>query len=248
MTAAPWAAVLVVTALPYRFLQAMFLDQLFEVGAKASQYGNLLGGTANLIVISVLVALWGRAVYARACRLAHGRGAPPGRETWRVPAAAFVSYVLTASAALLIGYVGLFTCIGFFVAMLFAGLAVGTMELNERVSVLEPFRLIARYARTATLLALTFVFFCAWVVALVNLAAAFGLGVWAASAIGGFDAPQWQLLFTGGNRRFVLLLCAGAVVAVEPFWVAAHVVFVRKAGAQERGDDLRAWFEELQTT
>jgi hypothetical protein len=131
--------------------------------------------------------------------------------------------------------------------MIFAGLAIGTMELNERTSVLEPFRLIARYARTATLLALTFVFFCAWVVALVNLAAAFGLGVWAASAIGGFDAPQWQLLFTGGNRRFILLLCAGAVVAVEPFWVAAQVVFVRKAGAQERGDDLRAWFEEFRS-
>jgi len=35
---------------------------------------------------------------------------------------------------------------------------------------------------------------------------------------------------------------------VEPFWIAAHVVFVRKAGAQERGDDLRAWFEELRRT
>ena len=245
MTAAPWAGLLIMTALPYRFLQALFLDQLFEVGGKAAQYGNLLGGTANLIVVAVLIALWGRAVYARACRLAHGRGTPPARETWRVPAPALASYVLTASAAMLIGYVGLFTCIGFLVAVLFAGLALGTMELNERVSVIEPFRLIARYARTAMLLALALVFICAWFVALVNLAAAFGLGVWAVSAIGGFDAPKWQLLFTGANRRFLLLLCAGAVLAVEPFWIAAQVVFVRKAGAQERGDDLRAWFEEL---
>jgi hypothetical protein len=44
------------------------------------------------------------------------------------------------------------------------------------------------------------------------------------------------------------MLTAGALVAVEPFWIAAHVVFVRKAGAQERGDDLRAWFEELRKT
>ena len=108
--------------------------------------------------------------------------------------------------------------------------------------------IIGRYAKPMILLGMAFVFFCGLFVAFVNLAAAFGLGVWALSAIGGFDAPRWELLFTPGNRRFVLMLVAGALVAVEPFWVAAHVVFVRKAGAQERGDDLRAWFEELRRT
>jgi hypothetical protein len=245
MTAAPWAAVIAITSIPYRFLQALFLDQLIEVGGGASHYGNLLGGTANLIVLATLIALWGRAVYARACRLAYGRGEAPGRETWRVPAAALVSYVLTSSVAILIGYAGLFTCLGVIAAAMFAGTAIGTMELNDRVSLSQPFRLIARYARMRTLFALVFVFFCALFVALVNLAAAFGLSVWAAGAIGGFDAPRWQLLFSAQNRRFVLMLFAGAVVLVEPFWVAAHVVFVRKAGAEERGDDLRTWFEEL---
>ena len=245
LTAAPWAGLLVITALPYRFLQALFFDQLIEVGSSASKYGNLLGGTANLIVGSLLLALWGRAVYARACRLSLGRRATPGRETWRVPAAALASYVLTSSAVLFAGYLSVFTCIGVFVVAAFAGLAIGTMELNERVSVVEPFRLIVRHGRMAVLLGLVVVFFCALFVALVNLAASFGLIVWAAGAIGGFDAPRWQLLFTGGNRRFLLLLIAGAFVAVEPFWIAANVVFVRKAGAEERGDDLRAWFEEL---
>ena len=134
------------------------------------------------------------------------------------------------------------------VVAIVAGMAIGTMELNERVSVLEPFRHIRRYARGATLLGLSLVFFCAFFVALLNLAAAFGLGVWALGAVGGFGAPRWELLFTPGNRRYLLMLVAGAIVAVEPFWVAAHVVFVRKAGAQERGDDLRAWFEELRRT
>lgn len=244
-TAAPWAAVLILTALPYRFLQALFVDQLLEVGSKASEYGSLLGGTANLIVGATLVAFWGRAVYARACRLAWSREGTPGRETWRVPAPALVSFVLTSSAAVLAGYVGLFTCIGAILGPILSGLAVGTMELNERVSLVHPFRLIARYARVILLSGFVFVFFCAVFVAVVNLAAAFGLGVWAAGAIGGFDAPQWQLLFAPDNRRYVLLLAAGALVAVEPFWIAAHVVFVRKAGAEERGDDLRAWFEEL---
>jgi hypothetical protein len=70
--------------------------------------------------------------------------------------------------------------------------------------------------------------------------------LWLSGTIGALDAPNWPLLFGMGNRRFVLLLFAGAVIAVEPFWVAAHVVYVRKAGTQESGDDLRTWFEELQ--
>lgn len=243
---APWAAVLALTALPYRFLQAVFLDQLIEVHESASHYGHLLGGTANLIVSTVLIALWGRAVYARACRLALARNAPPGRAAWRVAPAAFVSYVLTASTAMFVGYIGILTIIGFVVAVMFAGVAVGTLELNERAGLLSPFRIIGRYARSIGVpFALVFVFFCAWLVAFANLWAAFNLGAWLVSAIGGFDAPRWPLLFGGGNRRFVLMLLAGAILVVEPFWIAAHVVFVRKAGAQESGDDLRAWFAEL---
>jgi hypothetical protein len=248
MTAAPWAGVLVATALPYRFLQALFFDQLIEVGKDASQYGRLLGGTANLTVAAILLALWGRAVYARACRIALGRGMSPGREVWRVPAAALVSYFLTSSVLLVAGTLSALTCFGLLVVSIVAGLAIGTMELNERVSIIEPFRLMRRYTRAVTLIGMSFVFFCAVFVALVNIAAAFALAVWALSALGGFDAPRWELLFSGNNRRYMLMLVAGALIAVEPFWVAAHVVFVRKAGAQERGDDLRAWFEELRRT
>lgn len=246
LTAAPWAGVLIATSLPYRFLQALFLDQLFEVGSAAAQYGNLLGGTANITVAALVLALWGRAVYARACRLAVARGSAPGGETWRVPAAAFACYVLTASAAALLGYVSLFTILGFVVAVMFSGLAIGTFELNERASVTRPFELIFRYSKRIGIpLALVFVLFCAMCVAFVNLAMAFQLGPWLASAIGGFDAPHWQLLFGVTNRRFLLMLFAGAIVLVEPFWIAAHVIYVRKAGAEESGDDLRTWFDEL---
>lgn len=246
MTAAPWAAVSIVTAIPYRFLQAIFCDQLLEVGGRAAQYGNLLGATANMTVASILLAFWGRAVYARACRLAIGRGTSPGREAWRAPLPAFASYVLTGSAAVFAGYVSLFSIVGFFVAVMFAGVAIGTMELNERVSVSEPFRIAFRHAkRVAVPFALVLVFTIAAFVAFVNLGAAFGLGRFLAGAFGGFDAPQWNALFDIENRRFVLMLIAGALVVVEPFWIAAYVVYVRKAGAQESGDDLRAWFEEL---
>jgi hypothetical protein len=243
---APWTALVVLTALPYRFLQAVFFDQLLEVGGSAAHYGHLLGATANMIVATVLVALWGRAVYARACRLAMSRGATPGRETWRVPMHAFMSYVLTASFMIFAGSLSLFTVFGFVIAVMFAGLAIGTMELNERAGLFAPFRLMARHAhKSAVPIALVFIFFCALLVAFANLAAAFQLAIWIASAIGGFDAPRWPLLFGVANRRFLLVLVAGAVMLVEPFWIAAHVVYVRKAGAQESGDDLRAWFAEL---
>lgn len=246
MTAAPWVGVLFVTSLPYRFLQALFLDQLFEVGADASQYGNLLGTTANVTVATIVLALWGRAVYARACRLALARGSSPGREAWRVPPAALASYILTASTAMLLGYLSIFTIIGPIGVAMFAGLAIGTMELNERVSLLGPFRRIGQCAKPLSIpFALAFILFCAAVVALINLAAAFEIGKWLLGTVGAFDAPNWQTLFTGENRRFLLILFAGAMVIVEPFWIAAHVIFVRKTGAVQSGDDLRTWFEEL---
>ncbi|HKR63391.1 MAG TPA: hypothetical protein VJZ00_06630, partial [Thermoanaerobaculia bacterium] len=116
----------------------------------------------------------------------------------------------------------------------------------DKVSLTAPFAHILRASKTTRVpIALVFVFFCATFVALTNLAAAFSIGEWLATAIGGFDAPRWQLLFSGQNRRFILMLFAGAILIVEPFWIAAQVVFVRKAGAEESGDDLKAWFEEL---
>ncbi len=249
VTAAPWAGLLLATSLPYRFLQALFLDQLIEIGGGASRYGNLLGATANVTVATMVVAFWGRTVFARACRLAMARGNAPGRETWRVPAPALASYILTASAATLIGYVSLFTIFGFVAAVMFAGVAIGTFELNDRVSLTRPFALIGRYSkRIGILLVLLFVFFCAMFVALMNIAAAFSIGTWLVTAIGGFDAPGWPLLFGAGNRRFWLMLFAGSISVVEPFWIAAHVIYVRKAGAEESGDDLKAWFEELRRT
>lgn len=248
MAGAPWAGLVILTALPLRYLEAIFLDQLIELGGSAPNYGNLLGATANVTVLTLLIAIWGRAVYARACRMAHARGGAPGVAAFRVPAVALGSYVLTASAAVLLGYATLFTCLGFIVAVVFSGLAIGTMELNERISLAQPFRLIFRYTRSLKIpIALVFVFFCATIVAMANLAGAFSVATWTAGAIGAFDAPHWQTLF-GNNRRYILMLAAGALAIVEPFWIAAHVVYVRKAGAEESGDDLRAWFEELRRT
>ena len=244
MTAAPWAGILILASMPYRFLQMLFLDRVLELGGTATQYGDVLRSTAYWTAAAFVLSLCGRAVYARACRLAVSGGSP-GSEALRVRPAALLNYIYVASLAEVITYMTVITFVGPIAGVMLSGLAIGTMELNERVSLTAPLRLIGRYTRVAMLFGLVFVFFCAFIVALVNLTAAFQLVVWASGAFGGFDAPRWQLLFTGSNRRYTLLLIAGALVAVEPFWIAAQVVFVRKAGAEERGDDLRAWFEEL---
>jgi hypothetical protein len=246
MIAAPWAAVVIATSIPYRFLQAMFIDRLIEVGGEATHYGTLLGTTADLAIVAFVVSLWGRAVFARACRLAAARGVPPGREAWRVSPVALASSIFTGTLAELVFYTTMWSGIGILLAAVLGGLAIGTMELNERASVFGSIRLIIRYGREGRIVtAMVFVFGCALVIALINVSAIFGLGMWLSDVFLGADVSRWAVLFSGHNRRFVLAAFAGAWIAIEPFWIAANVVLVRKAGAAETGEDLRVWFEEL---
>ena len=247
LSAAPWAGVLVLTSLPYYFLQVLFLDRLAEVGNAAAHYGQALGALANWTIAAFVVSLWGRAVWARACRIALETGARPGLSALRVPLAALSSYLLTASLAEVLFYGTLLSFVGPLVVILFGGIAIGTMELNEQAGVVAPLRLIARYSRHVRVeLAILFIFIVGWVVALVNLGAVFDIAVWAAHGFAGTDISRWQLLLDFHNRTYRLLLFAGAALAVEPFWIAANVVLVRKSGAAESGEELRIWFRELQ--
>lgn len=246
-TVSPWVALLLATSLPYRFMQVVFADRLLEMGSTASQYGDLLRTTADYTCLAFLLSLWGRAVYARACRLTSQSGVAPGREALRVPPAALASYVFVASIAECVTYLLLITGIGVALGAIFSGLAIGTMELNEEPGVRGPLRRLARYGgETRIIVALALVFFSAFVVALLNVATFFSAVLALASTIGGWDAPRWHMLMSFANRRYVLMIIAGALLVIEPFWIAANVLLVRKAGAAESGDDLRVWFEELQ--
>jgi hypothetical protein len=247
VTAARWVGVLLMTSLPYRFMQAVFADRLLELGSSASQYGNMLRTTADLTCLAFLLSLWGRAVYARACRLASASGVAPGREALRVPLAALAAYVFVASIAESVTYLLMVTGIGVALGAILSGLAIGTMETNTEPGIFGPLRRLARFGgQTRVIVALALVFFCALVIALLNVATLFGAGLSLASTVGGWDAPRWHVLLSGANRRFVLMIIAGALLVVEPFWIAANVLLVQKAGAAESGDDLRVWFEELQ--
>jgi hypothetical protein len=246
-TASPWAGLLLLTSLPYRFLQAVFADQLLEFGSNASQYGDALRMSANLTCAAFLLSLWGRAVYARACRLTSASGIAPGREALRVPLAALASYIFVAAIAESVTYLLFITVIGIGIGAILSGMAIGTMELNDRPGVMAPLRHLKRSGgQTRIVLGLALVFLCGFVIALVNVAALFAGCLALVSTIGGWDAPRWHVLLSFSNRRFVLMIFAGALLLIEPFWIAAHVLLVRKAGVAESGDDLRLWFEELQ--
>ena len=74
---------------------------------------------------------------------------------------------------------------------------------------------------------------------------AFAAGEWLVHAFTDVNLARWDVLLSGANRHYLLLLLAGAIVIVEPFWIAAHVVLVRRAGVAETGEDLRMWFRAL---
>jgi hypothetical protein len=246
--AAPWAAVVAATSLPYRFMQVLFIERVRELGTNAVHYGRALGMLANLTILAFILSRWGRAVWARACRLSEASDATPGREAWRVPFVAFASYLFIAAVAEVIYYATSLTIIGPVLAMMLAGLAIGTIELNTRPGLFAPWRLIAHYSKTSKqLAAFIFVFFVATLIAFSNLLTAFAAGEWLVHAFTDVNLARWDVLLSFSNRHYIFLLIAGAVVIVEPFWIAAHVVLVRRAGVAETGEDLRMWFRELQS-
>lgn len=250
-TAAPWAGVLILTSIPYRFLQVLFIEQLDTLRGSATHYGRALGELAEWITLAFIVSLVGRAVYARAVRLADsGSETEEGQARmtatpFRIRPAALFSYLYTAALAKLAFVLSLLTILMIPLTIMLSGLAVGTMELNREPGLRAPLRLLVKYLKSArTQLAVTLLFGIAFLLTWVNLYAIAELVLWLSNAFAGTDTARWTLLVA--SRHFGWLSAAGAVIAIEPFWVAANVVLVRKAGAQESGEELRLWFRELQ--
>jgi hypothetical protein len=96
-----------------------------------------------------------------------------------------------------------------------------------------------------TLAGLTAVFTVALAVAFLNLTALFWLLLSLADGTMGLDLSWWSGALSWDNRSFVLLLLAGAITLVEPFWLAALAVTVRGARARQSGEDLAAWLAAL---
>ncbi|MEA2560992.1 MAG: hypothetical protein QOH06_2496 [Acidobacteriota bacterium] len=247
---AGWAGLLALTALPLRFLEAHFFNRLLQLGDNATDYVTYLLSLSWLVAFALLPALWGRAVFARACALAlsgraAGRGAP--LRALRPSFPSFAAYAYAAMVAELLLVLFGWTVVALPLLALYAGLAAATSYLQERPGPLASLALPMRALRPFfPFLGLTAIFAVALLLALINLFFLFALGLWLAGGASGLDLSWWQVTLTPDNQQYLLLLIACAVTVVEPFWIAALVAAVRRVRARESGEDLAAWFADIQ--
>lgn len=255
-----WAGLLALTSLPLRFLEAHFVNRLIQLGDGASEHLGYLLSLSLLISLALVPALWGRAVFAHACTLAlsgqalrgqTNRRGVPVRAGLRLPLPGLVSYLYAGIVAetlfLLFGW----TFVAIPVFVLFSGLVAATAPLHDRPGVLASLAVPLRHARPAgrllgNLFGLSAICGLGLGLAFLSLQTLFQLGVWLAGATGA-DLSWWAVAFGWTNAQFLLLVLAGAALAVEPFWIAALVAATRRARAHESGEDLAAWFAEIRS-
>jgi hypothetical protein len=246
----PAAAVglLWLTAAPLRLAQAHFAARLAELGDEAGSYGDHLGGLALVTAALFLVSLWGRAAFARACTRDLGAGDEAGRERVHVPAGSFAAYACAALAVEAAFYATALAVVTVPALALVAGLLAATSPLVERPSLLRPFSVLSSSAgRTGPLAGLVLVFGAAFLLAALNLVVLVQAGLWAAGGLAGLDVARWQGVLGPANPRLLLVVAAGAWLLVEPWWLAALVVYVHSLRARASGEDLRLRFERLRS-
>jgi hypothetical protein len=252
--AAPWLGVLWLGLLPFRFLQAHFVRELFHLGGAAGEYGSYLEGLAWMVFASLVPAVYARCVYVRATFLGLQSGARVGAEALRVPLKQFLTALyLTLLAEVLFSLtVWMFITVPFLV--LFGGLAVVVAARVERPGLLRPLGETLRLmAGVRALSGIVFAFTLALGAVFVNVYMAFRLGLWALDALGGEGLSRWELLLRPIHPRFPLLpadpltlvICiAGTLLIIEPFWLAALSVYAHRADQRQTGEDLRLRFRQ----
>lgn len=245
--AAPWGALVFLAALPFRFLQVEFVERIVRLGGQASHYRRALERSAATVVAAFVLLVVARAVYVRACRLSSAV-APSllGWQPLRVPAAALSSFIAAALLAQTLSTFVIITFIGVPLLTMLSGILAATFEETREPGLFKPFRVVARYTRRpAILFALVLVFGMAFLMLLLNIFFAFRLLLWIAAGAGSFDTTLWLALFSPKSHLFDLLICAGALAMLEPFWLAAHVAYAQKIDARRSGEDLRSWFAAI---
>jgi hypothetical protein len=243
--AAPFLGLLWLTSLPLRLAQIHFVVKLVELGADAAHRGVYLGQLALVQTALLVPWAWGRAVFVRACRLGL-RGQPPGSAALRVGAAPFAGFLYVTVLLQTLFWATGWTFVSLPVLVLLSGLAAATHPMIERAGLWEPWRQILRHGAHGLLLTgLLVVMAWAFLVAAVNLHVLFRAGLWLSGALPGVDPGQWSTLLQPGNTRYLLVVLAGAVLALEPYFLAACTVYVHKASSRSSGEDLRLWLERL---
>jgi hypothetical protein len=254
-TAAPWLGVLWLCTIPYRFAQVYFIREVVNLGLQAPLYAHHLESLAWGVFALLLLAVFGRAVYVRACLLALQSGAGAGKEALRVPPAHLINSIY---AALLCEVLFAMTVWMFFTVPILAaptGLVYAAATRTDRPGLIRPLfeigRLMAGFKAMSGLMA---TFAVALPIAFINLYVALRLGLWAATALGGEDLARWEHLLRPihpwfelipGEPLTALLCAAGAFLIIEPFWLAGLTVYVHRTRLRQSGEDLRLRFRML---
>jgi len=251
--AAPWLGVLWLLTLPYRFVQIFFIRELIHLGHNAPDYAGHLETIAWVMFAALLLAVCGRAIYVRACLLGLQSGTRVGFEALRVPAAQLINSIY---GALVVEVLFALTAWMFVIAPLLAvpaGLVYVAALRTERPGVIRPLVEVGRLMLgLKAMLGLLATFAVALFVAYLNVVMAFRGGLWALSAIGGDELVRWEHMFRSlpigvipAEPLFSLVCLAGALLIVEPFWLAALTVYVHRTRLRQSGEDLRLRFRLL---
>jgi hypothetical protein len=243
---APWAGFVWLTSLPLRLAQAHFAARLVELHADAMEYGDHLRSLALACTAALLLASWGRAVFANACRRRLQGVVDGGAAAFRLPLAGLLPYLYVVLALEAAFYASCLSGLAVPLLALASGLAAVTVPFDARPGLLRPFATVtAGTGGVGPLTLIVVAFSAAFLLSLVNLLAFTYAGLWLAQGLAGLGAGRWSGLLSVGYPRFWCVAVACAWLLVEPWWIATLAVYVHKRRARSTGEDLKLWFERL---
>jgi hypothetical protein len=249
--AAPWLGIAWIALLPLRFLQAHFARDLYDLRGESLQYGDALTGLATTTFAALLVSVWGRAVFVRAVRLGLQSGQPVGREALKTPLHELANALYATLLVELLFYLTAWLFFPVPFVLLLSGLVFATVHRTGRPGLFGPIREIFRVlGNQKVTVALFFTFGIAFLLAYVNLFVAARALVWLCGTLLGGDLARWEHLLrlawiVPAESLTFCVLFAGAMLVVEPFWLAALSVYVHRSQLRETGEDLRLRFRQL---
>lgn len=241
-----WLGLLCLSQLPLRFAECTFWAFLWEFGGDVTHYGDGVHVATLWIALALPLALYGRAVYARAGQAQWSRETVTGLYPLRVPPANLLNYLAVALLLEILFLILGWTLLALPILGGLAGVAAANSALQQKAGVLGALgRLVEHSIYVRALIGLAMVLGIALLVTWTNLLAVLSAGVWLLGDTLGFDLAAWRILWSPSNPYFLLWAWAGTRILVEPFWLASHVVYVNKVRSRSSGDDLSRRFSQI---
>jgi hypothetical protein len=250
--AAPWLGTFWLMVLPLRLLQVYFYSELVRLD-DPSQYLYFLWHISICLFAAFVIALFGRAVFVRACFLAQDTERKTQLSPLKVPLSDFLPFLYTA---LLIEVVFFSTLVTFVIPpllIILSGLAAASSYGMSGPRIFSaPFGILRLLKHRVALFGISCVFLLALYLVYVNLYFLIQLLLWLSAPLLGPSLPKWEYIFGPGESGIYpkhpltgQLLFALATMIVEPFWLAANVELVQRSRARVSGEDLKLWFREI---